>query len=91
MAKGANAKKVIEAKLKEVFQEDFIGVADKKIYVTADDGNGEKVQIAIAMTCPKVPLQTIENGDGVTKNEVPNELTSEDREDVINLMKDLGL
>lgn len=37
------------------FGADYIGEQDKKIYVWADDG-GERVQIAIAMTCPKTPI-----------------------------------
>ena len=37
------------------FGADYIGEQDKKIYVWADDG-GERVQIAIAMTCPKIPI-----------------------------------
>ena len=55
MPKGSIAKQSIENKLKEVFGTDFIGVYDKKIYVFADDG-GERVQIAIAMTCPKTEV-----------------------------------
>ena len=55
MAKGNIAKQSIENKLKEVFGTDFIGVYDKKIYVFADDG-GERVQIAITMTCPKTEV-----------------------------------
>lgn len=55
MPRGSIAKQSIENKLKEVFGTDFIGVYDKKIYVFADDG-GERVQIAIAMTCPKTEV-----------------------------------
>ena len=33
MAKGSNAKVIVENKIKEAFGNDFIGVADKKIYV----------------------------------------------------------
>ena len=52
-AKGTIAKTNVENKIKEIFGADFAGIADKKLYVWADDG-GERVQIAIAMTCPKV-------------------------------------
>ena len=55
MAKGQIAKDYVTAKLKEVFGADFLGEADKKIYVQAPE-NGEKIQIAIAMTCPKTPV-----------------------------------
>jgi len=55
MAKGTNAKLDVIEKLKEVFGDNFIGEVDKKIYVYANDGD-EMVQIAIAMTCPKVAV-----------------------------------
>lgn len=50
--KGAIAKEAIIKKLAEVFGEDWIGEVDKKYYVWAKEG-GERVQIAIALTCPK--------------------------------------
>ena len=52
MAKGSIAKTNVVAKLKAAFGADYIGEFDKKVYVFADDG-GERVQIAITMTCPK--------------------------------------
>jgi hypothetical protein len=55
MAKGSIAKEVITKKLKEAFGADFIGEVDKKIYIQAPE-NGEMVQIAISMTCPKTPV-----------------------------------
>lgn len=57
--KGNIAKSNIEAKLKEVFGENYIGKDGGKIYILADDGE-EKVQIAITMTCPKTPLNIID-------------------------------
>ena len=39
-------------KLKEAFGENYIAEVDKKHYVWADDA-GERVQIAISLTCPK--------------------------------------
>lgn len=56
MARGAIAKQIVTEKIKNSFGADFIGIQDNKIYVQADDGGGKKVQIAIAMTCPKVEL-----------------------------------
>ena len=55
MAKGAIAKDNITEKMRDAFGSDFIGVQDKKVYVWADDG-GERVQIAISMTCPKTEI-----------------------------------
>lgn len=56
MAKGATAKVNVTNKIALAFGDDYIGEVDKKVYVWADDG-GERVQIAIAMTCPKNPVE----------------------------------
>lgn len=56
MAKGNVAKEAIVKKIAAAFGSDFIGEYDKKIYVWENDG-GERVQIAISLTCPKVPIQ----------------------------------
>lgn len=61
-AKGSVAKENIVKKLAEVFGKDFIGEYDKKVYVWANDGS-EMVQIAISMTCPKVPIEIANNVD----------------------------
>lgn len=53
MARGTLAKENITNRLKEVFEEDFIGEYDKKVYLWADDEGGERIQVALAMTCPK--------------------------------------
>lgn len=102
-AKGTVAKSVITEKLKKAFGTDFIGEFDKKVYVWADDG-GEKVQIAISMTCPKVPVGAVAvssspagemNFDeepviAPTKFE-PAELSQQEIDNITELMKRLGL
>jgi hypothetical protein len=50
------AKSEVERKIALAFGDDFIGVQDKKIYVWADAG-GERIQIAIGMTAPKVWIE----------------------------------
>ena len=55
MAKGAQAKEYAAKKIAEAFGADYVGEVDKKLYVWAQE-NGEKIQIAIAMTCPKNPV-----------------------------------
>ena len=55
MAKGAIAKENVTKIIAKAFGSDFVGEFDKKLYVWAEE-NGEKVQIAIAMTCPKHPV-----------------------------------
>lgn len=51
------AKNEVERRIANAFGEDFVGVQDKKIYVWADAG-GERIQIAISMTAPKVWLES---------------------------------
>ena len=55
MVKGAQAKECVAKKIAEAFGADYVGEVDKKLYVWAQE-NGEKIQIAIAMTCPKNPV-----------------------------------
>ena len=103
MARGSVAKEKVAEKLKAAFGADFIGEVDKKIYVWADDG-GERVQIALAMTCPKVMVETVNRselsynaGRDFTSDDVaviaPDkvEISEEEREDVRKLMQRMGL
>ena len=106
MAKGSIAKENVIKKLASAFGSDFVGEYDKKVYVWEDDG-GEKVQIAIAMTCPKTPIQvdaTIDTDGGdwdfsdtpksatvAVTNAPPAEITAEEKENIANLMAKLGL
>lgn len=60
MARGAIAKQSVIKKIAETFGEDYIGEFDKKFYVWANE-NGERVQIAISMTCPKTPIEVAKN------------------------------
>ena len=89
MAKGNIAKMAVENKIKEAFGADYIGVFDKKLYVYADDG-GERVQIALTMTCPKVFV-------GVdTPTETPDvfqpaEISQEEQDNLRALIEKLGL
>ena len=103
MAKGAIAKQQVVEKLKSVFGDDYIGENSSKHYVWANDG-GERVQIAISLTCPKNPIGTVDMssafGDGIdfdapavvvqTKFE-PAEITQEEQDRLQELMQKLGL
>ena len=60
MARGAVAKQLVIKKIAEAFGNDYIGEFDKKFYVWANE-NGERVQIAISMTCPKTPIEIAKN------------------------------
>jgi hypothetical protein len=93
MAKGAVAKEEVTKKIAEAFGQDFVGVADKKIYVFADDG-GERVQIAISMTCPKKPLGDIPPEQSAFSGETPAAavgLSDEEKAKVDKIMEELGL
>lgn len=99
-AKGSIAKVEVENRIKEAFGSDFAGVADKKIYVWADDG-GERVQIAISMTCPKVFLDSeasastvVKTGAGIDFEAQPPkkaEVTQEELDRITAMMNKLGL
>lgn len=105
MAKGNIAKENIAKKLQEVFGQDWIGEYQKKYYVWATE-NGERIQIAISMTCPKVQVEiaapTTATGDFnfeddapaapvVATGFAPAEITDEERARVVEMMKALGL
>ena len=102
MAKGAEAKEYVAKKLKEVFGDDYVGEVDKKYYVWAYEG-GQKMQIAIAMTCPKTPVGNIveekkeafdwsdSGNESAPSTFKPVEIEDSEREKVAELMKKLGL
>jgi len=102
MARGNNAKIEVINKIKAAFGTDFIGEVDKKIYVWADDG-GERVQIALSMTCPKTPVETVDTtklsyntGRNFDESDVvvvapAAEISDTERENVRELMARLGL
>lgn len=104
MAKGQIAKELVEKKIQAAFSTDYIGTFDKKIYVQAKE-NGEMVQIAISLTCPKVPVvvdNTVQIGDynfedpiTVTTNATgkftPAEITDEERANIAALLERLNL
>lgn len=98
--KGTIAKTNVENKIKEAFGSDFVGIADKKLYVWAEDG-GQKVQIAISLTCPKVGLDvdaptgnSFVQSDGIvgTYTGTPIvEMTAEEEANIQTLIAKLGL
>lgn len=104
MAKGDAAKAEIVKKLQAAFGADFIGEYSKKYYVWGKE-NGEKVQIAISLTCPKVQVEVAQNatpGDFNFEDDAPAfvvpsggfqpaEITDDERARVNDLMKMLDL
>jgi hypothetical protein len=104
MAKGSDAKENIVKKLKEAFGNDWIGEYSKKYYVWTQE-NGERIQIALSLTCPKVPVAVTDapaTGDFNFEDDAPStvvaagafqpaDITPEERDRVNDLMKKLGL
>ena len=103
MAKGNVAKSKIAEKIKNLYGTDYVGESGGKYYVYENDG-GEKIQIAISLTCPKNPIGAIDMsnafGDGLdfeaepvlaqTKFE-PAEITEQEKDNLKALMDRLGL
>lgn len=103
MARGAQAKNKVEQIISSAFKDNFLGVYDKKLYVQAEE-NGEMVQIAISLTCPKTPVAVsdkplvfedkldFEAGTAVIpQSQVQTEISDEERQTVKELMERLGL
>jgi hypothetical protein len=102
MARGQVAKDTVLSKIQSAFGDSVIGIYDKKLYVWADDA-GEKVQVAISLTCPKNPVgENIAEVNGgfdfsgantviaPTKFE-PAEITQEEQDRIATMMAQLGL
>ena len=104
MARGTIAKNNVINKIKQAFGADFIGEYDKKIYVYSQE-NGERIQIALSLTCPKVQVAVADapaTGDFNFEDDAPStvvaagafqpaDITPEERERINDLMKKLGL
>lgn len=103
MARGAQAKNKVEQIISSAFKDNFLGIYDKKLYVQAEE-NGEMVQIAISLTCPKTPVavsnkplnfdDNLNFEDGATiipHPQMQTEISDEERQTVKELMERLGL
>ena len=66
-ARGTIAKENVIKKIAAAFGKDAIGEYDKKYFLWADDG-GERVQIALTLTCPKTPIEVATNVEVDTGN-----------------------
>lgn len=105
MAKGQIAKDRVANKIAEAFGSDFIGIYDKKYYVWSQE-EGEKIQVAISLTCPKnqvllTPTEKDHDWSGESAQEPvaqtavdhfePAEITEEEKQNIIDMMARLGL
>lgn len=95
-ARGSIAKTNVEKKIQEAFGTDYVGTYDKKLYVNVDDG-GERVQIAISLTCPKNPVGAAPLADydfeamSVEPEKPQVEITEDEKQNIADLMARLGL
>ena len=97
MARGNDAKVAVIQKMAEAFGDNWIGEVDKKFYVWANE-NGEKLQIAIALTCPKtlvdVPTpvdKKMGNAEMAFTPAQPVKISEEEKKNLADLMARLGL
>lgn len=51
------AKDWIENKIAISFGSDYVGTSGGKIYINGKTKSGEKIQIALSMTCPSTPIE----------------------------------
>lgn len=88
--RGSVAKARVIEKIREAFGEDYITTENNKTYIWADDG-GERVQIAISLTCPKNFVGALE-GIPITNDNVNTlEITDQEKHNIELLMNRLGL
>ena len=101
-AKGSVAKENVTKKIAEAFGADFVGEFDKKLYIWSDDG-GSRVQVCLALTCPKVyrgveetlsSEMNFDDDDGAptaASTFVPADITQAETDVLADLMTRLGL
>lgn len=106
MAKGNVAKSLAEKRIIEGLGDAYVGTYDKKIYAEFKE-DGQMVQVAISMTCPKVPIEFTKISPttgkldfeqkpilGVVADSAPQEtyeISEQEKENIEELMKRLGL
>ena len=101
--KGTVAKEKVTKIIADAFGADYIGEFDKKLYTWADDG-GNRIQVSITLTCPKVyrgveeTTATEMNFDdddpaaaGGPSGFKPADITQEEQDTLADLMAKLGL
>ena len=71
MAKGNEAKTALIKRFAAAVGADYLGEQDKKYYFNSKE-NGEVVQIAVSMTCPKTPVTFNGNGGDLNFDDAPD-------------------
>lgn len=100
MAKGNEAKAALIKRFAAAVGADYLGEQDKKYYFNSKE-NGEVVQIAVSMTCPKTPVTFNGHGGDLNFDEdndtpapsgtSPVEMTEDEQTTLDRLMKELDL
>lgn len=105
MAVGNVAKEKLMDKIINAVGSSYIGFHDKKYYFWSEE-NGQKVQIAVSMTCPKTPIEvdkTVDTGGDWDFTDTPKstalpiasagpaEITDEEVDNIKTLFEKLGL
>ena len=100
MARGSNAKISAAETMEKAFGNAWLGESGGKYYIEVDDG-GEKVQLAIALTCPKNPVAlntpVIAGGFDFSQTEVAQtkfeavDFTDAERENINRLIEKFNL
>lgn len=96
--RGAAAKDYVTKKIQETFGPDFLGIVDKKLYINVKE-NGENLQIAISLTCPKENLEFDSSPvaeireTSASQNSVAAsaQFTQKEKETIEELMRRVGL
>lgn len=98
MARGTEAKQKVINKIISTFGKDYAGELDKKHYVWATE-DGERIQVAITLTCPKNPVLLGDNEQSTDLNfeeDTPvspttAEISEQEKQNIADLMARLGL
>ena len=101
MAKGNEAKAALIKRFAAAVGADYLGEQDKKYYFNSKE-NGEVVQIAVSMTCPKTPVTFNGHGGDLNFDDEsgpiaapsggsPVEMTEDEQATLDRLMKELDL
>lgn len=96
--RGTAAKDYVTKKIQEAFGPAFLGIVDKKLYISVKE-NGENLQVAISLTCPKENLEfdsapAVETGEAAASQNgvaASTQFTQKEKETIEELMRRVGL
>ena len=99
MAKGKEAKERVIEKIKNTFGQDYLGIDNNKVYIWSEEG-GERIQVALSLTCPKIPyggLDSMTVGNKLdfskdsNKNVSSTEISPSEKENIEMIMRALNI